>query len=189
MYCEEGCQNHIRDPFSLVDIDLRISPTFLDLIDRMRKMRYYRQVPLALLTGAVTGAFVLGIAGRMATAVIALITGHAPNLSLSGGLEAVVVGTLVGAVGGIPLLAVRSVHSRSKLVRGTTVGGMLFICSGLGASIFGKITLGVSSVQLVMLGIVAIMFIVYGICADTLLTRFACAAVERDGPDKRENPG
>jgi hypothetical protein len=153
----------------------------------MRKMRYYRQVPLALLTGAVMGALVLGITGRMATAVITLITGHEPNLSLSGGLEAVIVGTLIGAVGGILMLAVSRFHGGSKLARGATVGGMLAICSRLGASIFGKITLGVSSIRPVMLGIVAVMYAVYGIGADALLTWLEAAAVESDGSDNRMN--
>ncbi len=63
-------------------------------------MSYYREAPLALIAGAVTGALVLGIAGRGATSGLTLVTGNALNLSLRGMLEVVIVGTLVGAIGG-----------------------------------------------------------------------------------------
>jgi hypothetical protein len=135
-------------------------------------MKYYREVPLALLAGAVTGALVLGITGRAATAGVAFITGNVMNLSLRGGLEVVIVGTLVGAVGGILLLVLRNLHRDPDLARGITVGAILFVCSSLVAWVSGKITFGLPSIQLFTLGVVAIMFMVYGVCADALLARF-----------------
>lgn len=151
-------------------------------------MRYYRELALALLAGAVTGTLVLGIAGRAATAGVALITGNALNLSLMGGLEVVIVGALVGAVGGVLLLVLRSVHGDSELARGITVGAILFVCSFLVAWVSGKIALGLSSIQLFMLGVVAIMFMVYGVCADVLLTRFESGGRKRGRTDSIESP-
>jgi len=149
-------------------------------------MRYYREVPLALFIGAVTGALVLGIIGRAATAGVGLITGNALNLSLKGGLEAVIVGTLVGAVGGFLLLLLRSVQGGSELARGITVGAILFVCSYLVAWISGKITFSLSSIKLFTIGVVAIMFIVYGVFADALLTRFESRGRKRERTDNIE---
>lgn len=142
----------------------------------------YREVPLALLAGTVSGALVLGITGRVATAGIALITGNALHLSLRGGLEVVIVATLVGAVGGVLLLVLRSVRGNSKLARGITVGAILFVCSSLVAWVSGKIAFGLSSIQLFTLCVVAIMFMVYGVCADALLTRFESRSRKRVEP-------
>ena len=72
-------------------------------------MGYYREMPSALVAGAVTGALILGIAGRGATAVVSLLSGSPLNLSLRGVSEVVIVGTLVGAIGGVLLLVLKSV--------------------------------------------------------------------------------
>ena len=50
-------------------------------------MSFYREITIALISGAAAGAVVLGIVGRMATAGVAYITGNTTNLSLSGVLE------------------------------------------------------------------------------------------------------
>jgi len=135
-------------------------------------MSYYREMPSALIAGAVAGALVLGIAGRGATAGVALVTGNALNLSLRGVLEVVIAGALVGAIGGVLLLVLKSVCSGARLARGAIVGVVLFACSVLVSWVSGKIALSVDSTQLLTLIVVAIMFIVYGVCADALLARF-----------------
>jgi hypothetical protein len=135
-------------------------------------MKYCRKLLLALLAGAVTGALVLGITGRAATAGVAIITGNTLNLSLWGWFEAVIVGTLVGAFGGVLLLMLRSVQVDSELARGITAGAILFLCFSLVTWFKGKVAFGLSSIQLFTLGVVAIIFIVYGVCTDALLTRF-----------------
>lgn len=135
-------------------------------------MSYYREMPSALIAGAVAGALVLGIAGRGATAGVALVTGNALNLSLRGVLEVVIAGALVGAIGGVLLLVLKSVCGGARQARGAIVGVVLFACSVLVSWVSGKIALSVDSTQLLTLIVVAIMFIVYGVCADALMARF-----------------
>jgi hypothetical protein len=142
-------------------------------------MRYYCELILTLLAGAVAGAMVLGIAGRAVTAGIALVTGNALNLSLKSVLEVFIVGTLVGALGGILLFTVRKVHRGSEMACGITVGAILFVSSFLLAWVSGNIALGVSSIQLLTMGVVAIMFLVYGVCAVAFLKRFERSAGKR----------
>jgi len=140
---------------------------------------YYRGARLALIAGGITGALVLGIAGRAVTAATALITGNSSNLSLMGLLEASVVGTLVGAVGGILLLVVRRMRRAAGFTRGALVGATLFLCTLLVSWVSGRIDFGIPT-SLLTLFVVAIVFVVYGVGADALLTRF-------NGGAEREN--
>ena len=150
-------------------------------------MSHYRETPPALVAGAVTGALVLGIAGRGATAGIALVTGNAVNLSLKGVLELVIVGTVVGAIGGVLLLVLRSVRGGARLARGAIVGVVLFACSILVSWVNGKIAFSVTPTQLFTLIVVVIMFMVYGVCADALLTRFEDGGRRKSRADSIEN--
>ena len=150
-------------------------------------MSYYREIPSALIAGAVTGALVLGIAGRGATAGIALVTGNALNLSLRGVLEVLIVGTLVGAIGGVLLLVLKSVCGAARLARGAIVGVVLFSCSALVSWVNGKIAFSVAPTQLFTLIVMVIMFIVYGVCADALLARFEDGGRKRSRTHSIEN--
>lgn len=53
------------------------------------------------LAGALTGALVLGVGGRMVMRLAALIGGGAPGFSWGGSLEVVAAGALYGAAGGL----------------------------------------------------------------------------------------
>ena len=135
-------------------------------------MKYYREVLLPLLAGAISGALVLGIAGRAAMAGVALINGNSLNLSLRGVLEVVIVGTLVGAVGGGLLLTLRSVCRSYGLASGIIVGIILFVGSTFFVVVSGRITFDMSFIQFLTLSVVFIIFMIYGVCSSALLTRF-----------------
>ena len=136
-------------------------------------MKYYREALLPLLAGAISGALVLGIAGRAAMAGVALINGNSLNLSLRGVLEVVIVGTLVGAVGGGLLLTLRGVCRSYGLASGVIVGIILFVGSTfLVVVVSGRITFDMSFIQFLTLSVVFTIFMIYGVCASALLRRF-----------------
>jgi len=132
---------------------------------------YYREMPSALVAGAVTGALILGIAGRGATAVVSLLSGSPLNLSLRGVSEVVIVGTLVGAIGGVLLLVLKSVFRGAGPARGAMVGVVLFACSALVSWVKGKVAFSVAPTQLFTLIVAVTIFIVYGVCLDALMAR------------------
>jgi len=135
-------------------------------------MKSYHEMLLAILIGAGSGMFILGIIGRAATAGIALVTGNSVNLSLRGALEVVAIGALMGAIGGILLLLLRNVCRGNGLARGIIAGLTLFVCSTLFVSIDGRFAFNMSVVQVVTLGVVAAVFVIYGVFASKLIMRF-----------------
>ena len=134
-------------------------------------MSFYREITIALISGAAAGAVVLGIVGRMATAGVAYITGNTTNLSLSGVLEILIVGTLAGTLGGLLLLIVKRRCGAGRFGRGAITGISLFASSLLLSWAKEKIELSTNSTQLFSLIVVVIIFIAYGVCADALLAR------------------
>jgi len=124
----------------------------------------------ALGAGAITGALVLGLVGRAATAALALVTGNPMNLSLTGLLEVVLAGALLGLLGGLLLLAFRR-GRQTGLVRGVLVGLTLFLASVLASWLAGRVDLGVTT-SLLTVSVVAVVYVGWGLSADTLLTRF-----------------
>lgn len=135
-------------------------------------MKHYHEVLLALLAGAVSGTLILGIVGRAATAGVSLVTGNSLNLSLRGVLEVMIVGAVVGAIGGLLLLTLRSVCRGNKLALGIIVGLLLFVCSTLLVLVSGMLAFDKSFVQFFTLGVVAAVFVIYGVWAAALLTQF-----------------
>ena len=135
-------------------------------------MKYYREILLALLAGAVSGALVLGTVGRAATAGVALVIGNSLNLSLKGVLEVVIVGMFVGAVGGVLLLMLKNVFRGNRLALGIIVGLIMFVCSTIFVIISGRVAFDMSFIQFSMFGILAFIFVIYGILSSALLTRF-----------------
>jgi peptidoglycan/LPS O-acetylase OafA/YrhL len=125
----------------------------------------------ALLAGAVAGALILGLAGRLAMAAVALATGHPTNLSLRGLVMVTLVGAVVGALGGVLVLVLRRTYRGSGPARGLAAGAVMFLGSMLVAVVTGKLP-GVSPIQILTLAVVAATFLVYGVSADALLSRF-----------------
>jgi hypothetical protein len=83
-----------------------------------------------VVTGAVLGAVVPGLGGRLATAVLAAALGVPANLSAVGLAEATLVGSIWGVVGATVLLAIdRSGFAR--LPRGVAAGAAPFVGSAM----------------------------------------------------------
>lgn len=130
-----------------------------------------RDLGWAVGTSALTGALILGLAGRAAMAAVAWATGYPVNLSPRGLVEVTVVGALMGTAGGFVLVAFRRLPRLARIRRGVFVGGTLFAGSLLVSSVSGKTSFGASA-SFVTLFVVAVIFVVFGVAADLLLTRF-----------------
>ncbi len=129
----------------------------------------------ALFAGAIAGALILGLAGRLVLAGVALASGNPTNLSFRGLVMVTLVGAVVGAIGGILVLVLRRSYRGSGPGRGLAAGAIMFLGSILVALVTGKLP-GISPIQALTLAVVAAIFLVYGVSADALLSR-----VERDG--------
>lgn len=130
-------------------------------------MKNYNEMFLAILAGAVSGAFVLGFVGRIVTAGVGLITSNPLNLSLAGLLEVVVVGLIVGTIGGVFFFIIKNVFCEgNKLTMGIIVGLIMNVCFAIFMIIKGGITMEKSLIFLFALSIV--IFLIYGI----LLSKF-----------------
>lgn len=131
----------------------------------------------AVAAGAIAGAVILGIIGRLATVGVAIVTGFPLNLTARGWFEVAVAGAAVGAVGGVLLNAMRSRLQPPK--RGVIVGAVLFGAMAVASWAGGRIGAGAPAVTWITLAVVAVVFVVYGLGADVLLDRFE----KRDGMD------
>jgi len=125
-----------------------------------------------LLSGAVSGALILGITGRMVIAIFSLITGNALNLSLRGILQSIFLGSIIGSIGGILLFIVINLFRINGFNSAILTGFILFIVSLFLAVVNGKFVLDISYTQFFTLIIVVMMFLLYGVFAVVLLHRF-----------------
>ena len=132
-------------------------------------MAMARKIPLFLIVGAALGALILGVVGRTAMAGVALVTGSELNLSLKGLLEVVIVGTILGAVGGLLFVPVRRLARTSHLARSVILGSVLFACSLAVALSTDGMALGPELP--ITLVVVAAVFLGYGLTLDGLLIR------------------
>ncbi len=123
-----------------------------------------------VIVGTYVGAMIIGIAGRYLMALLAILMGVDPNLSLSGVLIATLIGAVVGfAGGGIKLFF----HKRGKsqiLQNGVFIGIILFFVSLLFSMVQTGFT-GVKGMGLLTMTVVLILFLIYGFLMDRILAR------------------
>ena len=81
------------------------------------------------LAGALTGALVLGVGGRIVMRLAAFIGGRTPGFSWSGSVEVVAAGALYGAAGG--LLWVALARRLAHATTGPVLGAVTFAGIGL----------------------------------------------------------
>ena len=122
----------------------------------------------AAVTGAAMGALILGLAGRAAMAGVALLEGEATRLSPRGVAETVLLGTLLGAVGGVSLLEARRRLGPRGLRAGLLVGSALFAGSLL-VSWLGGMLDGAGLAGLPSLVVAAALFLAYGAATERAL--------------------
>jgi hypothetical protein len=77
-----------------------------------------RSLPTALTLGAVVGAIFLGIGGRIAMRIFALLEGRDPGWTFEGSLTVVFMGAAFGTIGGFLLWLGRRWFRRSPVARG-----------------------------------------------------------------------
>ncbi len=121
--------------------------------------------------GALSGALILGIAGRAATASLAHLYSFPLNLSLKGVLEAIILGAVVGGLGGLLLNVLQRGWNRHPIFAGMTVGVILFGVTTLLFLIRGRFTIDLSLLQSLTLAVAFILFLVYGITVAALSAR------------------
>jgi len=125
-----------------------------------------------LLSGAVSGALILGITGRTVIAIFSLITENSLNLSLRGILQAIFLGIIIGSIGGMLLFIVKNLFRINRFNSAILTGFILFIVSLFLAVVNGKFVLDISYTQFFTLIIVVMMFLLYGVFTAGLLHRF-----------------
>jgi hypothetical protein len=77
-----------------------------------------RSLPTTLTLGAAVGAVFLGVGGRLAMRIIALLEDRGTTWSFEGSLTVVVMGAVFGTIGGLLLWLGRRVFPRSPFARG-----------------------------------------------------------------------
>ena len=78
----------------------------------------HRSLRTSLTLGAVVGAIFLGIGGRIAMRIFALMQGREPAWTLEGSLTVIFMGAVFGAIGGFLLWSGRRWFRRSPIARG-----------------------------------------------------------------------
>jgi hypothetical protein len=76
-----------------------------------------RSLPTALALGAVVGAVFLGVGGRIAMRIFALLEGRAAGWTVEGSLTVVFMGAVFGTIGGFLLWLGRRLFQRSPIAR------------------------------------------------------------------------
>jgi hypothetical protein len=79
----------------------------------------------ALGAGTVLGTLILGVGGRLAMRVIAVLDGTPVGFSVGGSMTVVFLGAVAGAAGGLVLWVTRRVFPRAPLARGVVFWGAL----------------------------------------------------------------
>ncbi|MDH3628720.1 MAG: hypothetical protein OES25_13825 [Acidobacteriota bacterium] len=125
----------------------------------------------AVFVGGIAGIVVLGLVGRIATAVVAQAMGQPTNFTLSGLLEVTVVGAVVGALGGALFLFLRERLTFPGLMPAIVVGAVVFAASIFVPWLSGRMelaTLGASPATLV---VAALVCLGYGVTVHGILAR------------------
>lgn len=77
-----------------------------------------RSLPMALALGAVVGAIFLGVGGRIAMRIFAVMDGRDPGFTIGGTLPVILMGAIWGTLGGFLLWLGRRLFKRSPVARG-----------------------------------------------------------------------
>lgn len=122
-----------------------------------------------VLVSTLSGAIVLGIFSRLIMAAIALSIGKPTNLSVLGLVEVALVGALMGASGGVILLAIKK-YMPPGYYRGLTLGIVLYG----GSLVFGimgrRFTVGENPYAIIILVSTGGIYALYGILTEWLLS-------------------
>ncbi|MBU1699140.1 MAG: hypothetical protein KJ970_07775 [Candidatus Eisenbacteria bacterium] len=124
-----------------------------------------------MILGAAMGALIIGLLGRVVMVVVALAAAHNPNLSLNGILLVLLLGTFLGAIGGLVLLLTRSIFHLTGMAGGAVIGVLLFVLTCLITLLRGGLDTSRGPLLLVTLGSALLIFILYGVALNGMVTR------------------
>lgn len=97
-------------------------------IKRRAASGYVKLAGIGLLSGIASGAVVLGVGGRLAMRLVALMASTPTGFTMGGTLEVIGTGTLMGAASGPLYVFLRQVVPSPRLVKGAAFGALLFVC-------------------------------------------------------------
>lgn len=135
-------------------------------------MQRCKEAVLALAAGAITGALVLGVGGRLLMAALVLAAGGRPGFSFGGSIEVVMVGTAYGAVGGLLLLPLRQAVGGNRRLAGPLLGLVLFGLGWLTSRVGRAAAAGPGGRLAIVIGLAALAFVAYGLTTNALLARW-----------------
>jgi hypothetical protein len=126
-------------------------------------------VLLALAAGALAGALVLGVGGRLLMAALVLLVGGQPSFTAGGSLTVVAVGTGYGAVGGLLVLLLLRRRPGGRLLAGVLLGLLLLGVAWLTSPVGRRAAAGRLAL---ILALAVPTFVVWGLLATVLLARW-----------------
>jgi hypothetical protein len=132
-------------------------------------MSHFRVALLALAAGALAGALVLGVGGRLLMAGLVLFAKGQPSVTPGGSLQVVSVGTGYGAAGGLLLLLLRWVGAGWRRPAGALLGLLLLAVAWLTSPVGRGAAAGRRPM---VLGLAVPAFVIWGLLAAALLARW-----------------
>lgn len=124
-----------------------------------------------LARGAVWGALILGVVGRAAMAVIALVSGQSVNLSLRGTVQVIVLGALAGVVAAPVLMLLRNLLPARRPLRVLLLALVLFAVTWFAPRPPVSTAGSATSPLAPTLVAIALVLIAFGLTLDTQLSR------------------
>ena len=88
-------------------------------------MKNNHMILLSMLSGAIAGVIILGLVGKFAMAIVSSLLGSNMNLSLPGILEALMIGTVFGVIGGLLHPRIAKIEHFNRVVQGIVLGTIL----------------------------------------------------------------
>jgi len=117
---------------------------------------------LSSISGIITGAFILGIIGRFVTTIVSVSMGKNLNLSFSGIIEALAIGSVAGLCGGILNCGIRRIDQLNRFVQSILLSLVMFAVSVLVSVQFIKMEIDFSCNQFFILFIIYCVYVGYG---------------------------
>lgn len=135
--------------------------------------RIARDDMIAVAAGALSGALLLGIGGRLAMTALPLITGGRPSFSWGGSFEVVLLGAIYGLAGGGVLAYLRRRSPGGVLRRGLLLGAVMLAAAWATSSV-GRSTASGAPVSVpLVVALSVIPFLGYGVLAEYLRQRWS----------------
>lgn len=132
---------------------------------------FKKRISIGLVTGAVVGALIIGIGGRLAMRVIALMAGRQGGFSWGGTFDVITLGLLIGLFSGVVYGFVEKKGFSNYVLNGCLYGTLLFVVL-LILPIDGKgAAKGFPEMQTEIYLIFALLLIIYGIGLASLFRR------------------